>query len=434
MVWCSPPSTGSLSLNNAGDTVTLADDSAVTVQSVTYNGAGGDNQSLVRDPDFTNAPMVKHTVAVGSGGSRYSPGTRISGQAFTVPQGALLLTEVLYDATSSDDDHEWVEIYNNTSATIDLGDLCIGSGGSDYTSSLVSLSGTVAAGATFVVGGPTSDANNANPAFDLAIDFSPDFQNSGADADGVALFNVSCSQVTASTVPIDAVVYGASNTSGLIDETGSANAPEVGDAPSGQSVERTDIAGAWQIQALPTPNTAFPAPPPAGLILSEVFYDRSSTDGGYEWVELYNSGSVTIDLASFSLGYGGTTYTSGTYQLSGSVAPGATFVVGGLSSDSTNASPSYDQSQDFSPDIQNSGSIGDGVALFNVPATAITSSTVPIDAVVYGPNNNNNLIDETGSANSPEVGDASAGSSIERTTVAGAWQIQSSPTPNSTGL
>ncbi len=427
-------STGTLSLNNAGDTVTLADDSSNTVQEVTYNGAGGDNQSLVRDPDYTNAPMVKHSVATGSGGSLYSPGTKIGGQAFTIQSGSLLLTEVLYDATSSDDDHEWVELYNNTSATLDITGLCIGSGGSDYTSSLVSLSGSVAAGETFVVGGPTSDSNNGDPTFDQAVDFSPDFQNSGSDADGVALFNVSCSKVTSSTVPIDAVRYGTTNTNGLIDETGAASAPEVGDAPSGQSVERTDIAGAWQIQALPTPNEAFPDPPPAGLILSEVFYDRSSTDNGFEWVELYNSGTETINLSSFSLGYGGTSYTSGTLQLSGSVAPGETFVVGGASSDSTNASPTYDQTQDFSPDIQNSGSIGDGVALFNVPETAITSSTVPIDAVIYGPNNNNSLIDETGSANSPEVGDASAGSSIERTTIGGAWQIQSSPTPNSTSL
>ncbi|MCP4662152.1 MAG: hypothetical protein GY856_42660 [bacterium] len=64
----------------------------------------------------------------------------------------------------------------------------------------------------------------------------------------------------------------------------------------------------------------------------------------------------------------------------------------------------------------------------------VTASTVPIDAVVYGSNNNNGLIDETGSANPPEVGDAPGGSSIERTNLAGSWQIQSSPTPNSTSL
>lgn len=48
----------------------------------------------------------------------------------------------------------------------------------------------------------------------------------------------------------------------------------------------------------------------------------------------------------------------------------------------------------FSPDLQNTGSAGDGVALFDVPAASITGSTVPVDAVIYGPNNNNGLIDE----------------------------------------
>ncbi|MEM9598938.1 MAG: hypothetical protein AAGD06_32015, partial [Acidobacteriota bacterium] len=83
-----------------------------------------------------------------------------------------------------------------------------------------------------------------------------DFQNGGSAGDGVALFDVPCSSVGASTVPVDAVVYGSNNNSGLIDETGVANAPEVADAPSGSSIERTSIAGSWQVQGSPTPGTS----------------------------------------------------------------------------------------------------------------------------------------------------------------------------------
>ncbi len=61
----------------------------------------------------------------------------------------------------------------------------------------------------------------------------------------LALFDVPASQITGSTVPIDAVVYGSNNTSGLIDETGSANAPVVGDDPARSSIERIDLAGSW---------------------------------------------------------------------------------------------------------------------------------------------------------------------------------------------
>ena len=40
------------------------------------------------------------------------------------------------------------------------------------------------------------------------------------------------------------------------------------------------------------------------LIISEVFYDHSSSDDGKEWVELYNAGNSSINLSSYSLGNG----------------------------------------------------------------------------------------------------------------------------------
>lgn len=75
----------------------------------------------------------------------------------------------------------------------------------------------------------------------------------------------------------------------------------------------------------------------AGLILSEVMYDPSSSDDGYEWVELFNNSANMIDLSDFSLGWGGSDYTYGTMQLGGSVASGDYFVIGGPSSGSTMA-------------------------------------------------------------------------------------------------
>jgi hypothetical protein len=177
-----------------------------------------------------------------------------------------------------------------------------------------------------------------------------------------------------------------------------------------------------------TTTTTLP-PATGGLVISEVLYDPSSSDNGFEWVELANTSAATIDLSTFSLGYGGAAYTSGIAQLSGAVVAGGVFVVGGPSSDATNGFPVYDQVLDLSPDLQNSGTIGDGVALFDLPASDIMTDTVPVDAVVYGGNNDNGLIDETGTANAPEVDDAPAGSSIERLNAAGSWQIQESPSP-----
>ncbi len=166
------------------------------------------------------------------------------------------------------------------------------------------------------------------------------------------------------------------------------------------------------------------------IILSEVMYDVPASDDGFEWVELYNPGPETVDLSGYSLGNGGIDYTYSVVQLAGTIAPCQTFVVGGPGSDSSNGHPSFDQVLNFEPDFQNSGSAGDGVALFDVPASQITASTVPIDAVIYGPNNDNGLIDESGSAPGPDVGDAEPGSSIERFDLAGSWRIRSNPDPN----
>ena len=72
---------GSLGLNNGGDTVTLADAGGTVVQTAVYGAEGGDNQSLTRDPDLSGV-YAKHSLANGSGGSLFSPGTRINGDSF----------------------------------------------------------------------------------------------------------------------------------------------------------------------------------------------------------------------------------------------------------------------------------------------------------------------------------------------------------------
>ncbi|MEM6792638.1 MAG: lamin tail domain-containing protein [Acidobacteriota bacterium] len=250
-------SSGGLGLEPSGDTLIFADDAGEVVQEIPF--AAFPSESLVRLLDFSNAPFVAHSLAEGSGGSLFSPGTLINGQAFSVTPGSVILTEVLYDAGGADGGKEWFELYNATAHPVALRSLCVGSAGNDYTNSLVGFGDEViGAGQTFVVGGPTSSGDNGNPVFDLVFDFSPDFQNSGSVADGVALFNLRCAQVTETTVPIDVVIYGGSNSNGLLDETGAAGPVDVGDASSGQSIERVGIGGGWQINPSPDPNAFTP--------------------------------------------------------------------------------------------------------------------------------------------------------------------------------
>jgi predicted extracellular nuclease len=122
---------GSLGLNNGGDDITL-NNGVSDVATVSYGSAGGDNQSLTLDPDVTGAAFVKHSVAAGSGGALYSPGTQIDGTQFSGCPSAWVINELHADPASGDagdansdgvrhfGDDEFVEIVNNTGGDVDI--------------------------------------------------------------------------------------------------------------------------------------------------------------------------------------------------------------------------------------------------------------------------------------------------------------------------
>jgi len=94
-------STGSVGLNNGGDSVTL-NNGASDVISVAYGSEGGGNQSITLDPDVTGAaPYVRHSVATGSGGALYSPGTRIDSSQFTGCPVAAAVSDIQGSGLSS---------------------------------------------------------------------------------------------------------------------------------------------------------------------------------------------------------------------------------------------------------------------------------------------------------------------------------------------
>ena len=173
------------------------------------------------------------------------------------------------------------------------------------------------------------------------------------------------------------------------------------------------------------------APAFPDLVIVEAYYNHTSTDDQFEWVKLYNGTGGPVNLAGYSLGYGGTDYAYGVLGLAGMVGNGECFVVGGPNGNAASgfpAGPVFGQSIDFNPDIQNSGATADGIALFDVPAAAVTGATVPIDAVIYGTNNTNGLIDETGAPGPVDVGDSGAESSI-RLQADGTWAVEPDPSP-----
>ena len=96
-------SSGLLSLNNAGDTISLHDGSA-NVATASYGGEAGSNQSITRDPDITGTEFVKHATATGANGSLFSPGAKIDSSPFD-------------GYTPSEETHEIFEIQGNAAAS-----------------------------------------------------------------------------------------------------------------------------------------------------------------------------------------------------------------------------------------------------------------------------------------------------------------------------
>jgi cytosine/adenosine deaminase-related metal-dependent hydrolase len=174
----------------------------------------------------------------------------------------LRIVEVFYDHGGEDTNLEWVKIYNGTPGTVDLSDYTLAWGGVDYTYGTLALAGSLASGECFLVGGPNGTVASGFPgavAFDQAIDLNPDVQNSGATADGVALFDVAPGLINAGTIPVHAVIYGGANVSGLPDEDGPAGNVDVADAPSDSSLRMAENS-TWAINPAPTPLQCLPLP------------------------------------------------------------------------------------------------------------------------------------------------------------------------------
>ena len=174
--------------------------------------------------------------------------------AFAVPVHDLVISEVLYDAAGGDGGLEWVELFNGLDAAVDLSGWSLGWAGRSFADASAALSGRIESGQYFVIGGPRSAARNAGPSYDRVLDFSPDLQNGGAIADGIALFDVAESAIAADTRPRFSVIYGGSNDNALRSADGRVHGPDVADAPAGASIEYLG-AGAWQVQAAPSPGT-----------------------------------------------------------------------------------------------------------------------------------------------------------------------------------
>jgi hypothetical protein len=217
-------------------------------------GGGASSATFGATASATLGGPITIAASVGIGG----------GVTATARVVGVYMSEVFYDVSGTDDMKEWIELWNGAPVAIDLAGMRVqvDNNGSGY-DDVLTLAGTLTPGQCAVLGGPMSGAAAMNFTPDgfvylVAGDFSTDLGNAGSatgdPGDGLSL-------VTASGAVVDNVIYGRDNADLILDENGVAPAaPDVGDAPAAQSIERTapGLAGPWTIQIAPNPGNCTP--------------------------------------------------------------------------------------------------------------------------------------------------------------------------------
>jgi hypothetical protein len=163
--------------------------------------------------------------------------------------GGLVVSEVFYNpATGNQDELQWIELANQSDVALDLSAYTLGAGSTDFTRTRVALPTTIPARGCIVVGGPVSAPANHYPTFTLATDIEPNLGLGSTKAAGVGIFKAA--GMSATTRPVDAVVYGGANTT-LRGPDGQLAPVWPGSAPGGSIKRMTD--GVWAKSNAPSP-------------------------------------------------------------------------------------------------------------------------------------------------------------------------------------
>jgi hypothetical protein len=138
----------------------------------------------------------------------------------------------------------------------------------------------------------------------------------------------------------------------------------------------------------------------AEILINEVLYDPTGSDGPNEWIELCNNGEDDVDISLWEIQSAGTNWTESWTVDSGTVIIAGSYYLLG---------PGAGASSEFSPALPNSGTDVDGIRLLN------NSGTV-LDSLLYGDTNTNSLVDDQGGIVGPYAPDVSSGNTLARHT------------------
>ncbi len=368
------------------------DTGAVSVSLALTSGSG---MSLGRIPDGadTNASGADFAVM-----GTPSPGATNGVQTPCNIAGTLKINEFSANPDGTDTDHEWIELYNPGGVTVDLTGWRLEYGTSSFSSDVEFASGEVSPGSFLWAGGSASGAPMVLSGLALG--------NASSNADGLRL--VDCDDVVR-----DTVIYGPTNTDGWLDDGGSMASSLAPGPADGESIARavdgvdTNASGTdFEVPALPTPGEsnsggALSCGDGASIVINEVFPDPDGADENREWVELYNSGKVSVDLSYYAIETATDAEFDDEVLIPSSVilGPEEYLVIGGDVVNSVDIGfPSF---------ALPNGTHGDAVRL-------VDCHGVSVDTLVYGKDNEDGVWDDSGAVSDALASDPSEGESLAR--------------------
>jgi uncharacterized repeat protein (TIGR01451 family) len=395
------PGSGTLSLNDTGDTVNVKLNFGGTdhsIASVTYGGTGNpaapSDQSLTRSPDAemgtTGGSFVAHSTTTNAAGRTFSPGTRADGTPF----GSPAITRIEVSPASAAIDVGATQVFtarafsNTGGPEIEVQNISFIWDSSDTTKATVApttgastVAKAVASGSNIIIraragaqqGNGTLTINSSPPVL-TSITISPtsatinagqtqQFTGQALDQFGQPIGGVTVTFASNNTTV--ATVDSVSPTSG----TGSATATVTGQTNGSAEIRATATNGTTTVTSLPATLTVAPVANPGDVVISE-FRFRGPSGANDEFIELYNRTTAPIDISGYKIfrsNNAGTTTLTATINASVSLGPGCHYLL-----TNSNASGPYSGSvagdQTYSTGITDDG----GIALTIPGGTATT--------------------------------------------------------------
>ncbi len=208
------------------------------------------------------------------------------------PPAGVVISEVYYDTVGTDAIEEWVELYNNTAAAVNVGGWTITD---NYPAGghVTLPAGLTIAPHTYLTVAADSAGFNALYGYDADYYYGTAIAL-GNGGDALLLRDGSNNLV-------DAVSYEGGLSGGLPAGWGSTTLPQ---ASRGNSIYRSDVTVDTDTYADWTNTTDGSDGNPQTqlkVVISEVYYDTVGTDAIEEWIELYNNSGRIVDIGGCTI-------------------------------------------------------------------------------------------------------------------------------------